>query len=237
MKSKIWSICSFTYSMPILAAIFCYYIKGRSQILSRLLHKLFDVSTTAESWARIWPVKYIKVPPRRWVLSILWPWFCCCLLLLPLCVGVLHLVLVLWRSSNCPFLWWKRELLDLLYCVIAVMWLLVFCVSSQQRLWLDCGMWLWHFLVILTCPFVRLFDLILYIPVNNISITSGRVYPGWTSTELGLMCLAQGHNAVTPVRLEPAALWLESSAPPLSHCAPTCLFISELFFKSYKKKR
>ena len=26
------------------------------------------------------------------------------------------------------------------------------------------------------------------------------------------MCLAQGHNAVTPVRLEPAALGLESSA-------------------------
>ena len=25
------------------------------------------------------------------------------------------------------------------------------------------------------------------------------------STKLGVMCLAQGHNAVTPVRLEPAA--------------------------------
>ena len=34
----------------------------------------------------------------------------------------------------------------------------------------------------------------------------GRVFLGWTSTKLGLMCLAQGHNAMTPLRLEPAAL-------------------------------
>ena len=34
------------------------------------------------------------------------------------------------------------------------------------------------------------------------------------------MCLAQGHNAVTPVSLEPATLSLESSTLPLSHCAP-----------------
>ena len=33
----------------------------------------------------------------------------------------------------------------------------------------------------------------------------GTVFLGWTSTKLGLMCLAQGHNPVTPVRLEPAA--------------------------------
>ena len=29
----------------------------------------------------------------------------------------------------------------------------------------------------------------------------GMVFLGWASTKLGLMCLAQGHNAVTPVRL------------------------------------
>ena len=34
------------------------------------------------------------------------------------------------------------------------------------------------------------------------------------------MCLAQGHNAVTLVRLEPGALGLESSTLPLSKCAP-----------------
>ena len=58
-----------------------------------------------------------------------------------------------------------------------------------------------------TCVFVCLFDLILYVPVNNLLVKSGRVFLGWTSTKLGLMCLAQGHNAVTPVRLEPAAIW------------------------------
>ena len=51
-----------------------------------------------------------------------------------------------------------------------------------------------------------LFDLILYIPVNNLSVISGQVFLGWTSTNQGLMCLAQGHNAVMPMRLEPAAL-------------------------------
>ena len=32
----------------------------------------------------------------------------------------------------------------------------------------------------------------------------GQVFLGWTSIKQGLMCLAQGHNEVTPVRLEPA---------------------------------
>ena len=43
-------------------------------------------------------------------------------------------------------------------------------------------------------------------PINNLSVIKGRVFLGWTSTKLGLMCLAQGHNAVNLVRLEPAAL-------------------------------
>ena len=51
-----------------------------------------------------------------------------------------------------------------------------------------------------------LLDLILYIPVNTLSVTLGRVFLGRTSTKLELMCLAQGHNTVTHVRLEPAAL-------------------------------
>ena len=44
------------------------------------------------------------------------------------------------------------------------------------------------------------FDFILYVPVNNLSFMSGRVFLGWW------MCLAQGHNAVTLGRLEPTAL-------------------------------
>ena len=51
-----------------------------------------------------------------------------------------------------------------------------------------------------------LFDLILYAPVNNFSAMSGRVFLGWTSTKPGLMWFALWHNAVPPVRLEPATL-------------------------------
>ena len=42
-------------------------------------------------------------------------------------------------------------------------------------------------------------------PINNLSVIKGQVFMGLTSTMLGLMCLAQGHNVVTPVRLKPAA--------------------------------
>ena len=51
-----------------------------------------------------------------------------------------------------------------------------------------------------------LFNLILYVPVNNLSVMLGRVFLVWTSTKQRLMCLAQGHNTLTPVRLEPTAL-------------------------------
>ena len=42
-------------------------------------------------------------------------------------------------------------------------------------------------------------------PINNLSVMLGQVFLGWTSSKLGLMCLAQGHNAAMPVRLEPMA--------------------------------
>ena len=42
-------------------------------------------------------------------------------------------------------------------------------------------------------------------PINNLSVIKGRVFLGLTSTKLGFMCLAQGHKAVTPMMLEPAA--------------------------------
>ena len=44
--------------------------------------------------------------------------------------------------------------------------------------------------------------------------------------KLGLMCLAQGHNTVTPVRFEPAGPF-ESSTLPLSHCT-LCQCILEI---------
>ena len=59
---------------------------------------------------------------------------------------------------------------------------------------------------LLSLRWVCLFDLILYIPVNNLPVMLGRVFLGRTSTKLGLMCLAQGHNAVRLVRLKPTAL-------------------------------
>ena len=53
---------------------------------------------------------------------------------------------------------------------------------------------------------ICLLDLILYVPVNNLSVMSGWVFLGWTRTKLGLMCLAQGHNTATLVTLVPTAL-------------------------------
>ena len=38
-----------------------------------------------------------------------------------------------------------------------------------------------------------------FIPVNNFSVMSGQVFLGWTCTKQRFMCLAKGHNAVTPV--------------------------------------
>ena len=43
------------------------------------------------------------------------------------------------------------------------------------------------------------------------------------------MCLAQGHNAVTRVRLEPRGPGLESSTLPLSHCPPNLPY-SDMYF-------
>ena len=47
-----------------------------------------------------------------------------------------------------------------------------------------------------------LIDLILYVQENIFSVMPGRVVLGLTSTKQGLMCLAKGHNTVTPVMLE-----------------------------------
>ena len=54
-------------------------------------------------------------------------------------------------------------------------------------------------------------------PINNLSVMWGQVFLGWTSTKLGLFCLAQGHNPVTLVRLEPAApqSWVKHSTTAL----------------------
>ena len=65
-----------------------------------------------------------------------------------------------------------------------------------------------------------LFDLILYVPSTIFQLN--RDGSSWVETVLSLdkCVLLKDHNAVTSVRLEPAALGLESSTLPLSHCAP-----------------
>ena len=43
---------------------------------------------------------------------------------------------------------------------------------------------------------------------------------GLTSSKLGLMCFAQGHNTVTPVRLEPGSQLKHSTTKPLCSIKP-----------------
>ena len=55
-------------------------------------------------------------------------------------------------------------------------------------------------------------------PIQQFFSYAGRIFLGWTSTKQGIMCLAQGHNAVHPVRLEPATPWFgdkHSTTEPL----------------------
>ena len=61
-----------------------------------------------------------------------------------------------------------------------------------------------------------LFDLILYIPVNNFQLCQD----GSSLVEPVLSKDAQGHNTVTPLRSNMQPLGLESSTLPLSHGAP-----------------
>ena len=75
-----------------------------------------------------------------------------------------------------------------------------------------------HFFLSIDITFVCLFDLI---PVNNFSVICQKG-SSWVEPILSKdkMCLAQGHNTVTPVRLESANSWLESNTLPLSQSAP-----------------
>ena len=80
---------------------------------------------------------------------------------------------------------------------------------------------------------VCLCDFILYIPVISFSVMLERVFLGCTSTKHGLMCLAQGHNTVLQVRLDPAtpqSLVKLSTTEPLrslnfvvSNCMRNCI--------------
>ena len=70
--------------------------------------------------------------------------------------------------------------------------------------------------MVCTWIFYLLFDSLH--PIIDLSVIKGRVFLGWTSTKLGLTCLAQGHNTVTLVRLALAAPWSQvkhSTTEPL----------------------
>ena len=83
-----------------------------------------------------------------------------------------------------------------------------------------------------------LIDLILYVQENIFSVMSGRVVLGLTSTKQGLMCLAKGHNTVTPVMLELATAWigLGSNTLILSHCAPILNYVFFLFLGTASRR-
>ena len=59
-------------------------------------------------------------------------------------------------------------------------------------------------------------------PISNLSVIKGQIFLGWTSTKLGLMCLAQEHHEWLWWGSNPWPLGLESSTLPLSHCALSC---------------
>ena len=74
------------------------------------------------------------------------------------------------------------------FTILDTDWLLV--------MWIIWGVWKKYMLF---CLFDSLHS------INNLSDIKWRVYLGWTSVKLGLMCLAQRHNAVVPVSIQPAA--------------------------------
>ena len=82
-----------------------------------------------------------------------------------------------------------------------------------------------------------LIDLILYVQENIFSVMSGRVVLGWT-TKQGLMCLAKGHNTVTPVMLELATAWigLGSNTLILSHIAHILHYVFFLFLGTASRR-
>ena len=80
------------------------------------------------------------------------------------------------------------------------------------------GLWVWHFLVILTCLFI---DFILYVPVNSFSVMSGQVFLGWTSLFMSrchiIGCLMSWLNYIYCTYIQPIfCLHLNTVKPVLS---------------------
>ena len=118
-------------------------------------------------------------------------------------------------EPTAPRSWVKHsttEPLGSLICYsIALEWLANSWIQNQRRL--EC---LEQFLKRFLFTYIQL-NLFVWFDslrsINNILVMQGGVVLGWTSTKLELMCLAQGHNTVTPVRLKPEAplSWVKHS--------------------------
>ena len=118
-------------------------------------------------------------------------------------------------------------------------------ITAEHYLWSnDSGlMYIWH-------QFVRKLNSWIYYTylywliwfflskTTFFSVMSGRVVLGWTSTKQGLMCLAQGHNTVTPVMLELTTAWigLGSNTIILSHRAPILNYVFFLFLGTASRR-
>ena len=93
--------------------------------------------------------------------------------------------------------------LDQFHVQLSWAWKKIYClVARDHKPWK-------HFILLIFEDWSIMGDILFwyffYVPDNSFSVISGRVFLGWTSTKHALMCLAQGLNPVTPVRLEPAA--------------------------------
>ena len=80
--------------------------------------------------------------------------FCCCWFIIFGGFFCSHCLwgLRVWSLFCYSVYWWAREGWFLcIYCLPDVLWQPVLCGISSQCQWLDCGVWLWHILIILTC--------------------------------------------------------------------------------------
>ena len=99
-------------------------------------------------------------PTRQWLrlLSVIRRWFFCCWFivyccshcLLGFCVSSMLCYPVLCDFAVLQLYWWGREswLFD---CLLDILWQSVFCGLSSQCRGLVLSVWLWYFLIILTC--------------------------------------------------------------------------------------
>ena len=78
-------------------------------------------------------------------------------------------------------------------------------------------------------------------PINNLSVKQGQVFLGWTSTKLGLVCLAQGSQGSDAGEARTRSPSVSShglsiSSQALYHWAPTLKFKWSIVFRETEYK-